>query len=368
MAQVSYKLEQERMRELEAGVIRVASELALFLVYDRPERASERPGFERTHFAQRCESEEQLSDTIEAFRSVGAYVELFEGERPFVEALASGRLQQIDRNYKLAYNGVASSVAHDGYKPGHKSLIPAIADSYGIMCANSNAYVTGLGWHKFHHLILLSRLGIPTPAAWHFRPGAGWAGGSTPSPGLRVIAKSTYEAWSVGVSDESIFEVDETLDERVSKIAHRIGQAVTVQEFVAGREVCVPVIAAPERLVLPPVEAILARAIDDPNAVMTMDDNLAPGGVTYHPIADAQLVAQLGVRARDAFDALELEGIGRVDFRIDSRGDPQVIDMGVSPGLGREGSAFASMALLGRSYPEFLRAVIGATLAGRGVF
>jgi hypothetical protein len=290
--------QRRELVRLANAIERVAPELALFLVYDRPGRVAERPGLERTFFRQRCVPDEQLHQTIDAFRSIGAYVLLFEGERPFIDALGQGILSKIDRRIKIVYNGIEGSVADDGFQPGRKALLPAVADSYRISCANSNAYACALARHKFHYLSVLSGLGLPTPSVWHYRPTRGWAGGLVPPDGLKVIVKSTYESWSVGVTDESIFYVDATCTSRVTAIADEIGQAVTVQEFVAGREVCVPVLASPEPFATPPVEAILAKSPGDPDAVMTIHDNLAHGGITYRVITDERVSVELASLAR----------------------------------------------------------------------
>jgi D-alanine-D-alanine ligase len=358
-----FRHESSRVRALDALVQRIGSDLALFLVYDRPGRVSERLGLERTYFAERCVSEQQLSETIDAFRSCGAYVELFDGEREFITALSDGRIAGIPRSVKIAYSGIGNSVGIDGFRPGHTSLVPAVCDAYGIQCANSNAYVSGLGWHKFHQLTMLSSLGLPVPDSWHYRLDGSWAADRRPPNGTRVIAKSTYEAWSVGVGAASVFEVDGSLDSRVSMIAEQIGQAVTVQAFVPGREVYVTVFSSPERLVLPPVEAVIARAADDPNAVVTIEDAIRPGAVLHRVLDEVDLESDLVMLARAAFDALELEGFGRVDFRIDDRGRPQIFDLAVGPGIGRGSSAFSAMAALGLTHPQFLRAVIGASLS-----
>ena len=37
-----------------------------------------------------------------------------------------------------------------------------------------------------------------------------------------MIAKSTYESWSVGVTEESVFVVDDTCDERVAAMPLRL--------------------------------------------------------------------------------------------------------------------------------------------------
>lgn len=354
---------RKELRELEARVRSVGPDLALFLVFDRPDRVKQRPGLRRTYFEQRCVSEDLIENLIEAFRAVGAYVELFDGEQPFLDALTSGRLSSIDRRLKVVYNGIEGGISFDGFKPGRKALIPSVCDSYEITFANSNAYACALGRHKFHYFTVLSALGVMTPGVWHYRLGLGWAAGREPEPGTRVIIKSTFESWSVGVTDTSVFTVDDRCEDRVRQVAERIGQSATVQQFVSGPEVCVSVFSGGELLVPPPIEAILTKSPRDGDAVTTIDDNLQAGGVLRERYRGTEeTLGRLVDASKKSFDLLELDGFARIDFRVDSAGDPWVTDVGVSPGLAPGGSSFNAVAELGFSYPEFLRLVVGANL------
>jgi D-alanine-D-alanine ligase len=305
---------------------------------------------------------------LDAFRTIGAYVELFEGEQPLLQALVEGRLQRIDRPVKVIYNGVEGGVTRGGFKPGRNAVIPAIADAYGLICANSDAYGCALARHKFHYFTLLRTLDVPTPPVWHYRPSIGWVGGQAPPEGEKVIAKSTYESWSVGVTEDSIFTMDDSCEQRVAAIAEQIGQPVTVQAFVRGQEVCVPVLAHPGRVVTPAMEALMAKAVSDADAVMTIDDNLRDDAVTHRRLeAPPEFEARLASIALKAFDLLQLEAFARVDFRVDEGGTPWVTDVNASPGLSVNSSAFKSLNELGFSHASFLRIVIGATLGSRGI-
>ncbi|HVO55614.1 MAG TPA: hypothetical protein VMT37_14475 [Solirubrobacterales bacterium] len=345
-----------------------ARDLAIFLVYDRPDRINERPELARSFFAERCVSDEQLDQMIDAYRSVGAYVELFEGEKPFIEALTGGHIDSIRRPVKLAYDGSESGVGPGGRKPGRKSLVPLVANSYGVICANSSAYACAIGRHKYHYSTLLRSMGIRCPRTWCFRPRRGWVLGAEPEPGLRVIVKSTFESWSVGVSEDSVFVVDDNYEERVREISERIGQPVTVQEFVAGHEVNVPLFGCPEVVIAPPVQALVARASGDPKAILTIEDILTENGVS-HPLfdGDAETTDRLRQQAVAAFDALEFECFARLDFKVDSSGVPWLFDVAVSPGIGSRSACYRSLLHLGFDHPEFLRLVAGATLASEGL-
>jgi len=352
---------------LERSLVRHAPDLAVFLVYDRPERERERPGLWRTYFAQRCVSDEHLDATIDAFRSVGAYVELFKGERAWIGALAEGRLQRLPQRMKAAFNGIGWGIGSEGFMPGRKALVPLIADAYGITCVNSDAHACTVTVHKFHSSLIISELGIRAPRTWHYRPPHGWVGHRPPS-GTRVITKSTYEAWSVGVTGDSIFVVDDTLDKRVARVAESIGQAVTVQEFVAGREVYLPVWSCPERIVAPPIEAVATRAPGNPDAVVTIEDSLTSGGVSLRRFdGPASLIARLADAAVSVLDVFDLYGLARIDFRVDDQEQLWVIDIAIDPGLSVESSAFQSLAEYGFDHQAFLRTVVATTLSAKGL-
>ena len=149
----------ERLVALERILARRGYDLALFLAFDRPERVDERPGLARTYFAQRCLSDEQLARLVDAFRSVGSYVELFEGELELLEGLADGRIQGIEKPLKVIYNGIEGGIGQHGFEPGRKALLPAVADAYGLVSSNSNAYACALGRHKFHYFTVLRACG-----------------------------------------------------------------------------------------------------------------------------------------------------------------------------------------------------------------
>lgn len=341
-----------------------AGDVAVFLVYDRPERAEERPGLPALFFAQRCVTDDLVEQMISAFREIGIYVELFAGEQPFLKALSSGRLDELNRNIGVVYNGIGWGIGRGGFIAGRKALIPLIADSYGLLCANANAYACAFTLHKYDCFTMLKNLGLVVPRTWQFRERTGWLAGNRPTSGTKVIAKSTYEAWSVGVTESSVFTVDEASDMRLAEICDDIGQAVTVQEFIAGAEIYVPVLSCPEPVVLPPLRVVLSKAPDDANAVVTINDNLSDTAVSYELfVAEQAILDKLEASALSVVEVLQLEGLSRIDFRIDDQGTPWVFDIAVSPGLDADGAAFASLSSLGMTHPEFIRLAVAAALA-----
>lgn len=355
-----------RLEALENALRSRARDLAVFLVFDRPSLVAKRPALARTFFAERCAPDAQLELMVEAFRAVDAYAELFESDHAFLAALSAGLRERTGRSLMIAYNGLGYSVGEGAFEPGRKSLIPLIADSYGMLCANADPYACALTLHKFHCFRLLQTLGINAPKIWFFRPNYGWVG-RPPPPETKVIVKSNYESWSVGVTDESVFIVDESCTDRVAAAAERVGQPMAVQEFIAGQEIYVPVMSCPRPIACTPVELILKHASDHGDTFMTIDDVLADEG-SYRPlVGESEIIDRLQLEAREVVNVLDLRGLSRIDFRIDENGTPWVFDIAISPGVGAEGAAFTSLAQCGFDYPAFIRLVIATTLGAHGL-
>ena len=358
---------KRRLQALEKALQKRGRDLAVLLVYDRPSLVEERPGLARTFFAERCVPDSQLHEMSNAFRAIGAHVEIFDGDHRFLEALADGRHGRIDRSLLVAYNGLGYSVGDGAFRPGRKSLIPLVADSYGFTCANSDAYACAFTLHKFHCFTLLYTLGVNAPMTWGYEPATGWINGLPPI-GTKVIAKSNYESWAVGVTPTSVFTVDDLCTERVSTISEAIGQAVVVQEFISGLEVYVPVLSCPELVAAPPVESILKRGPHDHDAFVTIDDNLSEDSLSYRRFDSSDTVQERLCReAKQIFGLLQMEGLGRIDFRVDAKGQPWVIDVAISPGMEVGGSASKSLAEFGFEHPSFIRLAVAASLATRGL-
>lgn len=361
-----YDAAGDRLREISAAIEAIGPEIALSLVFARPSIVNRRPAISKVAYSERCISDAQLSELITAFRSAGAYVELFEGEIPFLEALVSGRLSDLDRRFQLVHNGIGWGITEGGFQPGRKSLVPAVADSFGLIGTSSSAYTSSIAVHRFHSFVILRSLGVRAPEVWHYRPNRGWMG-DRPPEGEKVIAKSTYEAFSVGVTEESVFIVDSSCEDRLTEIATSIGQAVTVQRFISGREVCVPIFALPGAITTPPVEQIVKKAPGDGDAILTLEENFQPGAVLYRPFEGPDdLIQDLSRTTLSAFDIMQNDFIGRMDYRIDASGRPWLTDLAIEPGWSRTSALFKSVEELDVGYTELLRVLMGGALVAKG--
>lgn len=188
-----------------------------------------------------------------------------------------------------------------------------------------------------------------------------------------LIVKSLTEDSSLGISQASVVDSDEKLEERVRFIHERIGTAAIAEQYIHGREIYVGVVGNERLTVLPPWEVEF--------------NNLAPGAL---PIAterakhDPEYQDRRGVLQGAADDlsptvltrirsivkricqTLELDGYARIDFRLTEEGVPYFIEANPNPEIASN-EEFAQSALHdGIDYPELLDRILSLAIRRAG--
>jgi len=247
---------------------------------------------------------------------------------------------------------------------GVAQLEPAVIGALellGVPYTGSSAWTTALCLRK--HLVnaLLHREGLPVPRFGVVRPGE-----PLPTVGFPAICKPAMEDASVGVEQRSVVRSLRALTTRVAAMHERWAD-VLVQHFIDGREVNVGILGD---------RALPAAEIDFTNM---------PGGmwriVSYRSKWEEGCEEDLGAVPRcpaDIPNALEAEmveialaawrlvggaGYGRVDFRIDKRGRPWLLEMNANPDIAPDAGLARMARVAGMDYPALVRAVCDLALA-----
>jgi D-alanine-D-alanine ligase len=292
-------------------------------------------------------SEEELEQIVGAMRHLGVYVRSYFSEDDFITAVLNGEIERLPRLHKLIYNS-----AQTGVGPGRKALIPSFCRLHDLPTTGSDAYVVSLARQKFHTASILRAVGVPTAPTWCYVARRGWLNGNRPSEGTRVIVKLTYESASIGMDEASLRTVDETLPSFLDDVAKRYEQPLTVQQFVAGAEVEVPVIglAAPFTPMAVGISINGQRALGD--AFLTYDLVYADK-YEFYPFAE-RYADVIAAAARQAFETLGIRGFGRIDFRIDDQGGFYAIDVATNPHIIHHSSFAFTFRETGRRYEDLV--------------
>jgi D-alanine-D-alanine ligase len=275
-----------------------------------------------------------VQEIVESLRNIGVYVELFVGETQFIKAFLAGSIEKVDRENKLVWN-----MAQSGTGPARKSLIPCFCNLHHMTFCNSDGHVVALLRHKYHATSILKAHGILVPRTWLYVPEHGWLDQHAPPQGLKVIVKPTYEAACIGITKECVRFCDETLEGFVRDHARTMRQPMTVQEFVSGYEIDVPVFFTPEAFA-PKVLGVSVAGMDHLGDDILDYEKLSNHEYDFFDFSQINPTASIDIAltAERAANILGIQGYGRIDFRCTEAGQFFVIDMQTMPDIHSQSS------------------------------
>jgi D-alanine-D-alanine ligase len=192
-----------------------------------------------------------------------------------------------------------------------------------------------------------------------------------PTRGLRfpLIVKSLTEESSNGISQASIVDTPEKLEERVAFIHKSIGTDAIAEQYIEGREIYVGAIGNKRVQVLPiwelefsnlsPGSAAIATACVKHNPVYQRKH-----GINQHPAKNlsAALQSQIVRTTRRIFKILELDGYARIDYRLAADGTLYFLEANPNPEIA-EMEEFASAAkVAGFPYSQLVQKIVNLGL------
>jgi D-alanine-D-alanine ligase len=191
--------------------------------------------------------------------------------------------------------------------------------------------------------------------------------------GFPLIVKSVLEDASIGISQASVVDSDEKLEERVKFIHQLVGTAAIAEQFIPGREIYVGVLGNERLRVLPIWELEFENLPSGAHFIATerAKHNVAyqeRRGVIQGPAEG--LTPALETRIRDTAKricrTLELDGYVRIDFRLTDDGIPYFIEANPNPEIAAT-EEFAQSALHdGLAYPDLLNRILSLAIARAG--
>jgi D-alanine-D-alanine ligase len=305
-------------------------------------------------------SNRELDDFIKGFELAGIYCEVVIDEEGFLGWLNEGRFR-FGRAQPLVY-----SIAQNGTGSARFSLIPGLCRLHRIPLVDSDAYTVALGQHKFHFLSLLAQFGLPVAPSWWFTRRGWWP--ERPPDGLRIIAKPTLDSASVGIHSDSVSSVDSEIESRLSILVDRFRQPITVQEFVSGFEVEVPLFEANDPNACMAVGIRLGDRRNLGDSILGYDDVFGDGyGFYDFAEEDYETAVHIQEIALRAYVGLGFVGPARIDFRVSAAGDAKVMEVTCKPHLTVHTSFMYALTAMGHPYSDLLKFLAGSTALRLGL-
>jgi D-alanine-D-alanine ligase len=235
---------------------------------------------------------------------------------------------------------------------------------------------TGSPFHALRHCLykleanqILARAGVRVPAT--VRVDSPDHLQHLPRISFPAIVKPEREDGSLGIESRSVVHDLGELRAQVAHVVQTYKQPAIVQRYIHGRELSVSLLGWPTPRVLPPGEITFHELPEGLPHILTFDSKWEAGSVEYNGTKsvaavlrprDLRRVAAIG---RRAFDVLGLRDYGRVDVRIDERGDPYVIDVNPNCDLSEDGGFALAAARAGLPYADMVWEVLRSALRRR---
>ena len=184
-----------------------------------------------------------------------------------------------------------------------------------------------------------------------------------------LFVKSATEDASLGISQASVVDSAQQLQDRVAFVHEQVGTDVLVEEYISGRELYVGVLGNDRLTRLPVWEMHFGSMAEGQASIATRKVKWdrryqAKYGITRSAAIDlpAALEAQLDKLSRRIYRSLGLSGYARMDFRVRPDGAIFVLEANANPCLAEAEDCARSALSAGISYPDLLQRIVSLGL------
>jgi len=261
-------------------------------------------------------------------------------------------------------------------------LVTALLDRMNMPYTGSPTEAIFVTNHKLLAKQRLREVGLPTPAWISDAPTVGGEPASVRiagpiRPGTRFVIKAVSEHASAGLDEHSLITV---IDE--SDLCQRLREFRRIQQcpgfaeqFIAGREFNISLLAGDGGCqVLPPAEIDFSAFPEGKPRLIGYRAKWEEDSFEYQntprtfdfPSADGVLLDRIGDLARACWDLFGVRGYTRVDFRVDEKGQPWILEVNANPCLSPDAGFAAALLRAGIPYETAVRRILDAAAARGG--
>lgn len=228
-------------------------------------------------------------------------------------------------------------------------LLPAVCEIEGIPYTGSGPEVILITSNKLVTKRILASEGIPVaPNLWPLI----MAVRDVKFP-QKIIVKPVWEDGSVGLSTQSVVEVEEIHEavEAVRHVGNQIKGEVFAEQYIEGREFNVSLLARGLSVQVLPVSEIIFSGYERGELqILDYSAKWCPDASSYERTVrsfgledkEGELASLLSQIAVMCWNILGLRGYARVDFRVDEDGNPWILEVNANPCLAPDAGFMAA--------------------------
>lgn len=179
-----------------------------------------------------------------------------------------------------------------------------------------------------------------------------------------LIVKPSHEDASIGIEEDSVVFDEQKLRKKVAFVVEEYKQPALAEEYVDGREFCVPVIGNEPR-VMPILEIDYSQHFEGKPKILSFKAKWSKNSNafknTYSVIAKdiaPELRERIRQTAARAYAALQCSGYATVDMRVDAKGNVFVLEVNPNSYISWESDQAKAAKEEGLDYPTFLTTLL----------
>ena len=247
-----------------------------------------------------------------------------------------------------------------------ESQVPILLEMAGIPFVGADALTLGLTLDKVMAKKIFIADKIPTPKFFEI---------STYDELINVdhckfpfIVKPRFEGSSKGLSENSRVETKEDLKKQVEYIISTYKQPALIEEFISGQEFTVAVVGNENPEVMPVVQIKIDGKLQLKDKFYTFA-RITSNRLEY--VCPAKIPAELNKKLNDlalkTYKAVDCRDFGRIDFRVDDKGVPYVLEINPLPSLSTEDVFSLIAKTIGISYAQMILKILNSAIKRHGL-
>ncbi|HEX3034743.1 MAG TPA: methyltransferase domain-containing protein [Thermodesulfobacteriota bacterium] len=253
------------------------------------------------------------------------------------------------------------------YNDSTKELhVPSLLDILRIPYTGAGPQCLAYCYDKSLVRGIAKEMGIPVPKAFFIKP----EDLTFELPfGFPVIVKPNFGDSSFGITQRSVAYSIEELTNAISEIRQEFGydKPILVEEFLTGKDLSVGIIGnSPESYtVLPVIEEDYSILPEGLPKICGYEAKWLPDSPYWNlrsipaglPEETEKFLVECCLKL---FERLECRDYSRFDLRLDSEGNPKLLEVNPNPGWVWDGHLAKMASLMGIGYPEMLKMILQA--------
>jgi D-alanine-D-alanine ligase len=242
-----------------------------------------------------------------------------------------------------------------------ESQVPILLEMAGIPFVGADALTLGLTLDKVMAKKIFIAEKIPTPRFFEIRSPDELV--NTDHCKFPLIIKPRFEGSSKGLTENSRVENNEELKKQVEYIINTYKQPALIEEFISGQEFTVAIVGNDPPEAMPIVQIKIDGRLQLKDKFYTFA-RITSDRLEY--ICPARVSNELKKKLIDfalkTYRAVECRDFGRVDFRVDSEGNPYVLEINPLPSLSTEDVFMLVAKNIGISYEGIIGRILNSAI------